>query len=78
MVANFTPVVRHDYRIGVPGRGFYREIFNSDAAIYGGSNIGNQGGRYSEPVPAHGFSDSLSVSMPPLSIVMLKPVGAMK
>ncbi len=75
-VANFTPVVRHDYRIGVPALGFYREIFNSDAAIYAGSNQGNTGGRYSEPIGSHGMQNSISITLPPLSIIILKPVTA--
>ena len=45
MVFNFTPVPRFGYRIGVPAAGFYRELMNSDAAIYGGSDLGNSGGR---------------------------------
>ena len=44
MVLNFTPVPRHGYRIGVPEPGWYAELLNSDAAIYGGSNVGNGGG----------------------------------
>jgi 1,4-alpha-glucan branching enzyme len=70
-----TPVVRYDYRVGVPSRGFYKEIFNSDAGIYGGSNVGNQGGQYSEPTPAHGQENSVSVILPPLSVIMLKVIA---
>lgn len=75
VLINMTPVVRYDYRVGVPARGFYKEIFNSDAAIYGGSNVGNQGGRYSEPSPAHGQENSVSVTLPPLSVIMLKVIA---
>jgi len=72
MVFNFTPVPRAEYRIGVPAPGFYHELMNSDAAIYGGSNMGNGGGRESEPVGAHGFAHSLRLTLPPLSCLLLK------
>jgi 1,4-alpha-glucan branching enzyme len=72
MVANFTPVPRDVYRVGVPDEGWYREILNSDGAIYGGSNLGNGGGAMSEPVKAHGFDHSLRLVVPPLGFVMLK------
>ena len=54
------------YRIGVPEPGFYAELLNSDAAIYGGSNVGNGGGVATEPVAAHGFDQSLRLTIPPL------------
>ena len=66
MVANFTPVPRPGYRIGVPEAGWYREVLNSDAAMYGGSNMGNGGGVHTEPIPAHGFDQSISLTVPPL------------
>ncbi|WP_075216205.1 1,4-alpha-glucan branching protein GlgB [Mongoliimonas terrestris] len=72
-VSNFTPVPRHDYRIGVPRPGFWREIVNTDAAAYGGSGLGNGGGRESEPIPAHGHPQSLALTVPPLATVWLKP-----
>jgi len=72
-VFNFTPVPRENYRIGVPLEGFYREILNSDSAMYGGSNFGLAGGRNSEPVPCHGHSHSLNLSLPPLGMLILKP-----
>jgi 1,4-alpha-glucan branching enzyme len=72
MLANFTPVPRPDYRIGVPEAGWYRELLNSDGEMYGGSNLGNGGGRHTEPIPAHGFEQSLSVVVPPLGVVLLK------
>ncbi|QDT39492.1 1,4-alpha-glucan branching enzyme GlgB [Stratiformator vulcanicus] len=73
---NFTPVPRHDYRVGVPVSGFYKEVLNSDAKIYGGSNLGNQGGVYSEEVPCHGREHSIAVTLPPLSIVAFRPISA--
>ena len=72
-VVNFTPVPRPAYRIGVPRAGTYRELLNSDAAVYGGSNIGNQGVVQTEPVPAHGFEQSLNLMVPPLGFLLLKP-----
>jgi 1,4-alpha-glucan branching enzyme len=72
IVANFTPVPRPGYRIGVPAAGWYRELLNSDAEIYGGSNMGNDGGVYTEDVPAHGFEHSLRLTVPPLGFVLLK------
>jgi len=72
-VANFTPVVRQNYRVGVPEAGFYRELLNTDAAIYGGSNVGNSGGVEAEPVPWMGHPHSLSLHLPPLGAVFFKP-----
>jgi 1,4-alpha-glucan branching enzyme len=73
-ILNFTPVPRDIYRIGVPKTGFYNEILNSDAGIYGGSNVGNLGGLYSEPIPAHGHAQSVALKLPPLGMLILKPV----
>jgi 1,4-alpha-glucan branching enzyme len=75
VVLNFTPVLRHGYRIGVPFPGQYREILNSDAEIYGGSNAGNAGAVVAEPVQAHGHAQSLRLVLPPLGCVMFKPEG---
>ncbi|MDA1160378.1 MAG: 1,4-alpha-glucan branching protein GlgB [Planctomycetota bacterium] len=71
---SFTPVVREEFRIGVPKAGYYREAFNTDADIYGGSNVGNKGGMYSEPVAAHGFEHSLSITLPPLAMTVFRIV----
>ena len=68
MVFNFTPVPRDGYRIGVPEPGYYAELLNSDSALYGGSNVGNGGGVDSEPMPAHGFDQSLRLTVPPLGV----------
>jgi 1,4-alpha-glucan branching enzyme len=73
IVVNFTPVVRLDYRIGVPEAGLYRELLNSDAAIYGGSNMGNAGMVQASPEPAHGRPASLRLTLPPLGCLFLKP-----
>jgi 1,4-alpha-glucan branching enzyme len=70
---NFTPVPRTGYRLGVPRAGTYDEIFNGDAAIYGGSHVGNAGGLHTEPRPHHGRDHSLSLVVPPLAAIVLKP-----
>ena len=72
-VCNFTPVLRSSYRIGVPEPGFYREILNSDSSSYGGRDAGNAGGRWAEPIPWQGRSYSLSLTLPPLGFLVLKP-----
>jgi len=74
-VSNFTPVVRRGYRVGVPRGGFYRERINTDAAIYGGGNVGNAGNVLAEAIPAHGHAHSLSLTLPPLATLVLRPNG---
>ncbi|MBN1104695.1 MAG: 1,4-alpha-glucan branching protein GlgB [Deltaproteobacteria bacterium] len=69
---NFTPVPRHNYRVGVPGGGFWREVLNSDAPDYGGSGQGNMGGVEASPIPFHGLPFSLILTLPPLGVVFLK------
>lgn len=69
---NFTPVVR-DYRVGVPNRGFYREIFNSDSTYYGGSNVGNFPGVIADNIPCHGRPQSLNLRLPPLATMVFRP-----
>jgi 1,4-alpha-glucan branching enzyme len=69
---NFTPVPRHGYRIGVPASGWYRELLNTDAFYYGGSNVGNSGGVQSVNSPCHGFPHSLTLTLPPLGMLLLK------
>ena len=65
IVCNFTPVARSPYRVGVPIPGAYREVVNSDASVYGGSNIGNFGGVLAEQHPSHGRPYSLNLTLPP-------------
>ncbi|MBX6313622.1 MAG: 1,4-alpha-glucan branching protein GlgB [Isosphaeraceae bacterium] len=72
VVCNFTPVVRYDYRVGVPAGGFYRELLNTDAAIYAGSNVGNQGGVWAQAEPHAGRPFHLSLTLPPLGVLFLK------
>ena len=71
-IFNFTPVPREGYRIGVPESGYYREILNSDSGLFGGSNVGNGGGVWSEPVPSHGFDHSIRLLVPPLGCLFVK------
>ena len=72
-VFNFTPVAREGYVIGVPRPGTYRELLNSDADVYGGSNVGNGGAIGTDPIAAHGHGQSLRLSLPPLGCLLLKP-----
>ena len=72
VVLNFTPVTRPHYRIGVPRPGHWRELINSDAAIYGGSNVGNAGGASSQPQACHGHPWSLDLTLAPLGALILK------
>ena len=71
VVCNFTPVPRHNYRIGVPFGGTWQEILNSDATLYGGSGQGNMGSVETAPVPFHGRPSSLTLTVPPLGVVFL-------
>ena len=75
VISNFTPVPRHDYRIGVNVAGQYHEILNTDSAFYEGSNFGNGGTVESEAIPSHGRDNSISVSIPPLATLYLKYQG---
>jgi 1,4-alpha-glucan branching enzyme len=72
VVVNYTPVAREGYRIGVPQPGTYAEVLNSDAAAYGGSNVGNAGAVVTEAVPSHGHGQSLRLVLPPLGCLFLK------
>ena len=69
---NFTPVPRHNYRVGVPRGGFWREVLNGDAREYGGSGQGNLGGVEATPIPMHGRFYSLNLTLPPLAVVFFK------
>jgi 1,4-alpha-glucan branching enzyme len=71
-VCNFTPLVQENYRIGVSRDGFWKEVLNSDAAMYGGSGKGNFGGLPATPLPIHGRPFSLNVTVPPLGMVVFK------
>ena len=69
---NFTPIVRRNYRFGVPRYGFWRELLNSDSPHYGGSGQGNLGGGETSPIPLHNRPCSLTVTLPPLSALFFK------
>ena len=71
-VCNFTPVPRPNYRVGAPEGGYWREILNSDAPLYGGSGQGNMGGLNAAPLPIHGRPFSLNMTLPPLGVVIFK------
>ena len=75
VVCNFTPVARQNYTVGVPAGGYWREIINSDAEIYGGSGGGNLGGALAAPLAAQGHEHSLSLSLPPLGVLYLRADG---
>jgi 1,4-alpha-glucan branching enzyme len=74
VVANFTPVPRHGWRLGVPaGPRVWREAVNTDSAHYGGSNLGNGGAVGVQPQPSHGHAQSLELTLPPLATLILVP-----
>ena len=73
MVCNFTPVVREDYRLGVPRLGAWKELLNSDSEHYGGSNAGNHGVVEGEAVPFHRHANSIRLTLPPLAAIVLEP-----
>ncbi len=72
-VCNLTPEPHEGYRIGVPEACWYEEVLNSDAGIYGGSNMGNGGGVQAEPQQWQAFGSSMSITLPPLSVTVFKP-----
>ncbi len=75
-VCNFTPEVRHDYRIGVPDKGAYVEVFNSDAEEFGGSGVVNAGELVTEDVPWHDRAQSIRLTVPPLATVFFRLKGS--
>lgn len=72
VICNFTPVPRPNYRVGAPRGGYWRELLNSDATLYGGAGWGNGGGVSATPVPLHGRTHSLTLTLPALSVIFLK------
>ncbi len=75
VVCNLTPIPRINYRVGVPRGGWWRELLNSDATLYGGSGRGNRGGVEASPVGAHGRYHSLVLELPPLAVMFFQPEG---
>jgi 1,4-alpha-glucan branching enzyme len=72
VVANFTPQSHSHYRVGVPLPGFYEEAFNTDAERYGGSNLGNLGGKFTDEWGIHSYENSLDLCLPPLSVLVFR------
>ncbi|HEU4683989.1 MAG TPA: 1,4-alpha-glucan branching protein GlgB [Nitrospira sp.] len=72
VVCNFTPVPRQNYRLGAPRGGWWKELLNSDAAMYGGGGWGNFGGAEAVPIPMHGRTHSLTLTLPPLAALFFK------
>ncbi len=72
VIGNFTPVVRHDYRVGVPQMGHYVEVLNSDAAQYGGSAVDNGGGVSAELGAWGEFPQHIRLTLPPMAIIVLR------
>lgn len=75
VLCNFTPVPRHQYRVGVPCGGVWHERLNSDDTQYGGSGVVHPSGYVAQPFPGHGFYHSISVNLPPLGVVFLQCEG---
>ncbi len=73
VACNFTPVVQHGYRIGVPEACYYQEILNSDDTRFGGSGVTNGGGRHAIPMPWQNQPNHVELTLPPLGVVYLKP-----
>jgi 1,4-alpha-glucan branching enzyme len=74
-IVNATPIPRPNYKIGVPESGYFREILNTDASVYGGSNYGNLGGTWALNESWQGFNHSLVLNLPPLSVIAFQPVS---
>jgi 1,4-alpha-glucan branching enzyme len=72
-VLNLAPIVRRGYRLGLPRAGRWRELVNTDAEIYGGTNVGNGGVIEAEPLPWSGQSASAALTLPPLGAIWLVP-----
>jgi len=71
-VCNFTPIVRHNYRVGIPDPGTYREILNTDSELFWGSNVGNNGQVTSDPISTNNHYHSLCITLPPLAVVVFE------
>ncbi len=76
VIVNWTPLVRYNYRVGVPQAGHYTELLNGDADVYGGGNVGNQGALDTEAIAAHGHPQSLNLTLPPLAALIFKHLSA--
>ncbi len=76
VVLNFTPVPRSNYMVGAPVSGPWMVVGNSDAACYGGSGAGHTGRVYTNPIPSHGYYQTLTLTLPPLGVMFLRPETA--
>jgi 1,4-alpha-glucan branching enzyme len=74
-IFNFTPLPKANYRIGAPKPGYYKELINSDAACFGGSNMGLKGGVYADSLAWHGQPCSINLTLPPLGMLLLKHIA---
>jgi len=72
---NATPAVLQGYRIGALSAGTYREALNTDSEFYGGGNVGNYGALETQPIPSHGYPQSLVLTLPPLAALVLEPIS---
>ncbi|MFA5263382.1 MAG: 1,4-alpha-glucan branching protein GlgB [Opitutaceae bacterium] len=72
IVGHYTPVMHENYRIGVPRRGMWHEVINTNSHYYGGNGVGNEGGRVAQDIPCNGFGQSLLLTLPPLSTIFFK------
>ena len=72
VILNMTPIVHHHFRVGVPKKGTYKEIINSDQGVYGGSDLYNGEDKNSEDIPMHGFKQSIEVVLSPLGMTILE------
>lgn len=72
VIGHFTPVARTNYRLGVPQKGLWREMINTNSSYYGGSGLGNEGARHTQPVACDGFDQSLVLTLPPLTTLVFK------
>jgi 1,4-alpha-glucan branching enzyme len=72
VIGNFTPLTRTRYTVGVPHRGYWREVLNTNSSFYGGAGFGNHGGRHTTTALADGFEQSLSITLPGLSVLVFK------
>ena len=72
IILNLTPMVHHNFRIGVPKKGKYYEIINSDYGVYGGSNLFNGDNMFSHDIPMHNMDQSIDMVLSPLSITIIK------
>ena len=72
VAGHFTPLVRRDYRVGVPHAGQWKEVINTNSTYYGGTGLGNDGARTTDPIPCDGYKQSLLLTLPPLSTTIFK------